>query len=268
MAASLPKTYRAAVFKTKGGPLTIETLELKDPPEGEVLIKVETCGVCHSDEMARHGVMGGGFPLTPGHEMIGHVVAITPSEKRWKIGDRIGGSWHGGHDGTCKACVQGFFQMCDNEQVNGITRNGGYAEYCSVRSEAAVPIPIHLDAAETAPLLCAGVTVFNSMRRLQVQPGSLVGVQGLGGLGHLAIQYANKFGFRVAAISRGADKEKFARELGAHEYIDTGSTDPAEALQKLGGAAMIVSTAPNAAAISPLLKGLGIQGKLLVLAGE
>lgn len=265
MPPSLPQTYKAAVFKESGKSLVIEELELKAPPIGEVLIKVEACGVCHSDTLAQNGMMGSTFPRVPGHEVIGRVVAVADGEKHWKVGDRVGGAWHGGHDGNCTACKKGMFQMCANEQVNGVSRDGGYAEYCALRSESAVPIPEHVDAASYAPILCAGVTVFNGMRHMNVTPGSLVAIQGLGGLGHLAIQYANKFGFRVAALSSSGDKEKFARELGAHEYIDGSKGDTGEALAKLGGAALIVVTAPNPKIIPGLFKGMGMQGKLLIL---
>ncbi|KAL9116716.1 MAG: hypothetical protein Q9187_006756, partial [Circinaria calcarea] len=262
---SLPKTYKQAVFKEAGAPLTVEEAELTPPSKGEVLVKVEACGVCFSDMFAQHNMMGGGFPIVPGHEIIGHVAAVGDDVAVWKVGDRIGGAWHGGHDGTCKACKKGFFQMCDNGVVNGETKGGGYAEYCKLRTEAAVRIPTHVDAAKYAPILCAGVTVFNSMRRMNIPPGATVGVQGLGGLGHLAIQYANKFGYRVVALSRNSQKEKFARELGAHEYIDASKGDTGEALQKLGGASLIVATAPSAEVMTPLLKGLGMLGKLLIL---
>ncbi|MCJ1474798.1 hypothetical protein MMC13_003458 [Lambiella insularis] len=266
MAPSLPKTYKAAIFKKKGESLTIEDVELKEPAAGEVMIKVEACGVCHSDSLVQAQMMGP-LPMIPGHEIIGRVVANGPGDKHlYKIGDRVGGAWHGGHDGTCKACKRGLFQMCPNAVVNGVQRNGGYAEYCNLREEAAVPIPEHADAAACAPLLCAGVTVFNSMRHMNIPPGELVAIQGLGGLGHLAIQYAHKMGYKVAALSSSGSKEKFARELGANEYLDASRVDHAEGLQKLGGAAMIVVTAPNPEIIGSLLEGLGIQGKLLVLA--
>lgn len=190
--------------------------------------------------------------------------------------------------GTCKACKQGYFQMCDNQVVNGGTKGGGCtfslssalisikrrlkksidAEYCTLRAEAAVQVPTHVDAAKYAPILCAGVTVFNSMRHMNIPPGSTVAIQGLGGLGHLALQYANKFGYRVIALSRDSKKEKFARELGAHEYIDGSKGDTGEALQKLGGASLIVATAPNAEVMEPLMKGLGVLGKLLILSSK
>lgn len=262
---SLPQTYKQAVFKEADAPLTIEDVKLTPPGKGEVLVKVEACGVCFSDMFAQKNIMGGGFPIVPGHEIIGHVAAVGDGASAWKVGDRIGGAWHGGHDGTCKACKKGWFQMCDNELVNGETKGGGYAQYCKLRTEAAVRVPAHVDAAKYAPILCAGVTVFNSMRHMNIPPGASVGIQGLGGLGHLAIQYANKFGYRVVALSRDSKKEKSARELGAHEYVDASKTDTGEALQKLGGMSLIVATAPSVDAITPLLKGLGILGKLLIL---
>ncbi|KAJ5569500.1 alcohol dehydrogenase [Penicillium hispanicum] len=263
---SLPSTYKHAAFKEAGAPLTIEEVKLTLPSAGEILVKVDACGVCFSDHIAQAYGIAGQFPAVPGHEIIGRVVAVGDNVSQWKVGDRIGGPWHGGHDGTCSACQQCHLQMCQQGIINGVTKQGGYAQYCILRAEAGVRIPAHVDAAEYAPILCAGVTVFNSMRRMNIKPGSVVAIQGLGGLGHLAIQYANRFGFRVVAISRGTDKEKFVRELGAHEYIDSSKQDPSEALQKLSGASLIVTTAPNAQAISPLLKGLGPLGKLLILA--
>ncbi|PGH23127.1 hypothetical protein AJ80_02756 [Polytolypa hystricis UAMH7299] len=264
--SNLPETYKRATFKEAGGPLTIESVNMELPAKGQILAKVEACGVCHSDIFAQKNAYGAGFPRVPGHEVIGHVAAVGEDVQGWKVGDRIGGPWHGGHDGTCKACQKGLFQMCDNEAINGITRDGGYGQYCTLRAEAAVRIPTNVDAAEYAPILCAGVTVFNSMRNMRVPPGSTVAIQGLGGLGHLALQYANKFGYRVVALSRHGKKEKFARELGAHEYIDESKAgDLGEALQRLGGADMIVVTAPGKQSLTPLLKGLGCLGKLLIL---
>ncbi|CAG8203980.1 unnamed protein product [Penicillium salamii] len=263
---SLPKFYKQAVFKEAGGPLTVEQTSLVLPAAGEVLVKVEACGVCFSDHLAQSYGLHGSFPITPGHEIIGKVAAVGDRVSQWQVGDRIGGAWHGGHDGTCPACRKGHYQMCDLGIINGVTKNGGYAEYCILRAEAGVRIPTHVEASKYAPVLCAGVTVLNSMRRMNVPPGSIVAIQGLGGLGHLAIQYANRFGWRVVALSRDSRKEKFVRDLGAHEYIDGSKEDPAEALQKLGGASLIVTTAPDPKVIPPLLKGLDILGKLLVLA--
>jgi D-arabinose 1-dehydrogenase-like Zn-dependent alcohol dehydrogenase len=194
------------------------------------------------------------------------VVAVPDSEKTWKVGARVGGPWHGGHDGTCKACKRGLFQMCKNETINGVMRDGGYAEYVMLRTEAVVSVPEEVDPAEYCPILCAGITVFNSLRKQNIPQGELVGVQGLGGLGHLALQYANKMGYKVVAISSSADKEDFARKLGAHEYIDGSKGDVGEQLQKLGGAACIIFTAPNPKLIQPLMGGLGPLGKLLILA--
>ncbi|KAL8770845.1 MAG: hypothetical protein Q9209_003496 [Squamulea sp. 1 TL-2023] len=283
MAATLPKTYKAAIFKQANEKLTIEDVELKQPEQGQVLIKVLATGVCHSDVMVQNGAFGSSYPIVPGHEMIGTVVAVAEGEKKWKVGDRVGGPWHGGHDGIshdtwpklavidwfqgiCKACNRGLFQMCGNATVNGVFRDGGYAEYCILRSEATVSIPPDVDPAAFCPLLCAGVTVFNSMRQQHIPPGEIVAVQGLGGLGHLAVQYAAKMGYRVVALSSSGAKEKFAKDLGASDYIDGSKEDQAEALQKLGGASMIVSTAPSAETIGQLVGGLGILGKLLILA--
>ncbi|KAK8182097.1 chaperonin 10-like protein [Phyllosticta capitalensis] len=262
---SLPKTYKAAVFEKTNSPLVIKELELKQPQEGQILIKVHACGVCHSDAMVKEGVMGQ-VPRIPGHEVVGTVVAVPPTEKKWKIGDRVGGGWHGGHDGICKACNRGFFQACDNEEVNGVTRDGGYAEYATLRTEAAVAVPEELDPAEAAPFLCAGVTVFNSIRKMNIVHGDTVAIQGLGGLGHLALQYSRKMGYKTVAISSSDSKKDFAFKLGANAYIDTSKEDAAEALQKMGGASCVVVTAPNPSIIGPLINGLGIEGKLLVLA--
>ncbi|GIC87825.1 uncharacterized protein Aud_004216 [Aspergillus udagawae] len=262
---SLPQTYKRAVFKELGQPLAVEDAPLKLPGSKELLIKVEACGVCYSDMYSQYNGLGGGFPIVPGHEIIGKVAAVGSDVGDWNVGDRIGAGWHGGHDGTCKACKKGWFQMCDNTVVNGATKEGGYAEYCIIRAESAVHIPAHVDAATYAPILCAGLTVFNSIRNMNIKAGETVAVQGLGGLGHLAIQYAKHMGYRVIAISRGADKEGAARELGADDYIDSSQGDAGEQLAALGGAALAITTASTAEAITPLLKGLGILGKLLVL---
>ncbi|KAF2087467.1 alcohol dehydrogenase [Saccharata proteae CBS 121410] len=265
MAPQLPKTYKAAVIEKNNQPLTLKQVDLKEPGEGEVLVKVQACGVCHSDEAVRGGLMGQA-PIIPGHEIIGHVAAIGPGEKRWKVGDRVGGAWHGGHDFTCKTCKRGFFQACDNEAINGVTKDGGYAEYCLLRTEAAVEIPKDVPAAEYAPLLCAGVTVFNGIRNMGITQGDTVAIQGLGGLGHLALQYSRKMGYRTVAISSSDKKRDFAMKLGATDYIDGSKEDTAEALQKLGGAALVVVTAPNPKIIGPLVNGCHAGGKLLVLA--
>ncbi|KAF2028803.1 alcohol dehydrogenase [Setomelanomma holmii] len=268
MAPSIPKTCRAVVIEKPGAPWAIKEIPVNQPKQGEVLIKVHACGVCHSDSFLQQGAFGdaASFPRIPGHEVIGTVVAIGDGEKKWKVGDKVGGPWHGGHDGTCKSCNRGLFQICQNEEVNGVSRDGGYAEYCTLRTEAVVRIPQDADPAEYAPLLCAGVTVFNGIRKMNITPGDIVAIQGLGGLGHLAVQYARKLGYRTVALSTSSNKEDFAAQLGATDYIDTSKESAADALQKMGGASLIVVTAPNPEVMGPLVAGLGPLGKLLILA--
>ncbi|CAG8961423.1 hypothetical protein HYFRA_00013371 [Hymenoscyphus fraxineus] len=263
---SLPKTYKAAVFEKKGAPFSLQDRELKLPSQGEVLVKVIASGVCHSDDGVRGGEFGNSFPIVPGHEIIGEIASVPDGEKRWKVGDRVGGPWHGGHDRVCKQCQRGQFQMCQDGAINGVTRDGGYAEYVLLRSEAVVNVPKDVDPVQYAPILCAGITVFNSIRKCKITPGDLVAVQGLGGLGHLAVQYANKMGYKVVALSSGSSKKDFAAKLGAHEYIDTSKGDASKKLMEMGGAALIVCTAPNAKAISPLTAGLEPGGRVLILA--
>ncbi|KAF4417015.1 hypothetical protein F53441_14540 [Fusarium austroafricanum] len=264
--SSLPQTYKACVLEKANAPYTLRDVTLQHPIKGQILVKVLACGVCFSDAAMASGHMGDVFPRTPGHEIIGDVVEVGEGVTRFNNGDRVGGPWHGGHDGTCRQCQRAQFQMCDNKEVNGVSRDGGFAEYVLLRSEAVVRVPKEMDPAEAAPLLCAGVTVFNGIRKLHVEQGNLVAIQGLGGLGHLAVQYANKMGYEVAVLSSGDDKADFAKKLGAHHYINTKKTDPAEELNKLGGAAIIVQTAPNPKAVSPLVSGLAVEGHLLSLA--
>lgn len=266
MTYSLPNTYKAAVVETVGGPIVLKDLPMKQPGPGQILIKVLACGVCGTDEYVQQGVLPHPYPIVMGHEFVGDVVAVgSDATTRFRLGDRVGGAWHGGHDSVCRSCQRGEFQMCDNAVANGVSFDGGYAEYALLRAEAAVPLPRDADPAATAPFLCAGVTVFNGMRKMHVEQGNLVAVQGLGGLGHLAVQYARAMGYRVVAISSGAAKREFAAKLGAHEYVDSSAQDPVEALVGMGGAALIVATAPNATAIGHLAGGLQAQGKLLVL---
>ncbi|KAJ9638783.1 hypothetical protein H2201_005724 [Coniosporium apollinis] len=267
MAPSIPKTCKAVVLEKAGAPWAIKEVPVEQPKAAEVLIKVHACGVCHSDTAVQEGHFPGiPYPIIPGHEVIGTIVAVGEGEKRWKEGDRVGGPWHGGHDGTCKACNRGLFQMCSNEAINGVTRNGGYSEYCTLRSEAAVSIPSDVDPADYAPLLCAGVTVFNGIRKMNIVQGDTVAVQGLGGLGHLAIQYARRMGYRTVALSSSGAKKDFATQLGATDYVDGSKEDTAEALQKMGGAALIVVTAPNPKIIGPLVNACAPGGKVLILA--
>ncbi|KAM0205308.1 hypothetical protein ACHAPQ_011303 [Fusarium lateritium] len=264
--SSLPTTYKAWQVQKAGEPLSLETFQLTQPGPGEVLVKVLACGVCHSDVGMQKGEFGPVHPRVPGHELVGDVVAVGEGVTKYSGGERVGGAWHGGHDSTCHACKLGQFQSCEIGIINGVTRNGGYAEFCLLREEAVVQVPMDLDPAEAAPLLCAGVTVFNGIRKMEIAQGSLVAIQGLGGLGHLAVQFAKKMGYRVAAISSGSSKKDFAFQLGADHYVDVTVDDPVEKLKELGGAALIVATAPNSKAISVLTGGLMIRGKLLVLA--
>ncbi|KAI1819891.1 alcohol dehydrogenase [Xylaria intraflava] len=264
--SQLPTSYKAAVIVKGGEPLVVKEVPLKKPGRNEVLVKVIACGVCHTDLFIASGGFGDFFPRVTGHEIVGDVVAVGEDVTKYSNGDRVGGAWHGGHDGTCRSCSRGQFQMCENEKFNGVHFDGGFAEYVILRAEAVSRVPKELDPAQAAPLLCAGVTTFNAIRKHHVEQGNLVAIQGLGGLGHLAVQYASKMGYRVAAISSGSAKRDFAFELGAHEYIDTTVDDPVKKLQELGGAAMIVSTAPNPKAISPLVGGLQPRGKLIMLA--
>lgn len=265
MASNLPETYKAAVVETVGGPLVLKDLPMKQAGPGQILVKVLACGICGTDKFEQQGMLPHPSPIVMGHEFVGDVVAVGSDVTRFAIGDRVGGAWHGGHDNVCRSCQRGAFQMCDNAVVNGVSFDGGYAEYAVLRVEAAVPLSRDADPAATAPFLCAGVTVFNGIRKMHVEQGNLVAVQGLGGLGHLAVQYARAMGYRVVAISSGAAKKEFAAKLGAHEYIDSSTKDPVEALTRMGGAALIVATAPNPAAIGKLAGGLQTQGKLLVL---
>ncbi|KAF4505766.1 hypothetical protein G6O67_007681 [Ophiocordyceps sinensis] len=269
MAPSLPKTYKAVVLPSVNSPFKLQDVELKRPGPGHILVKVLACGVCFSDVATAAGHMGHDiFPCVPGHEIVGDIVEVggDGSSSAWSVGQRVGGPWHGGHDNRCRQCQRGQFQLCDNGAVNGVSRDGGFAEYVVLRSEAVVRVPKDMEPAQAAPLLCAGVTVFNAIRKMHVEQGALVAVQGLGGLGHLAVQYARKMGYEVAVLSSGADKASFAKELGAHHYINTKSGDAMAELTKLGGAAIIVQTAPNPDVIGALVAGLAPTGTLLSLA--
>ncbi|KAM3507831.1 hypothetical protein MY11210_006968 [Beauveria gryllotalpidicola] len=264
--ASLPSSYKAVVIEKANAPFKIVDRQLKAPAAGEVLVKVLACGVCFSDVAIASGEMGNVFPRVPGHEIVGDIVQIGDGVKNLTVGERVGGPWHGGHDGICRACQRAQFQMCDNELVNGYSKDGGFAEYVLLRAEATARVPKEMDPAEVAPLLCAGVTVFNGIRKLRVEQGALVAVQGLGGLGHLAVQYASKMGYEVAVLSSGDDKADFAKQLGAHHYINSKAKDAVEELNKLGGASIIVQTAPNPKIVGPLIAALAPEGKLLSLA--
>ncbi len=258
---------KAAQIKQAGADFEIVDIDTPKPKTDEVLIKVEACGICHSDMFTKEGAFPGiEYPRVPGHEVIGVVEAVGDNVNHWKKGDRAGVGWHGGHCFECNACKRGDFVNCENAQVCGISYDGGYAEYVCAPKEAVVGVPDTLRSTDAAPLLCAGITVFNAMRNSSAKAGDTVAVQGIGGLGHLAIQYAHKMGFRTVAISTSDDKRKLSEELGAHHFINAKTQDAAEELQKLGGADLILATAPHSKAISSVVKGLGRNGQLLVVA--
>ncbi|MDA8431320.1 MAG: alcohol dehydrogenase [Geobacteraceae bacterium] len=250
-----------------GGPFELVEREIADPGPGHVRIKVEACGVCHSDAMTKEGMWPGiRYPRVPGHEIAGIVDAVGEGVAGWTRGQRAGVGWHGGHCGYCDSCRRGDFVTCQIAfQVTGISYDGGYADYMIAPAGALALIPEGLSAVDAAPLMCAGVTTFNSLRNSGARLGELVAILGVGGLGHLAIQYAAKMGFRVVAIARGTDKEPFVRKLGASHYIDNNDQDPAQELLKLGGARVILATAPDNTAISAVLDGLGVNGKLIIV---
>jgi D-arabinose 1-dehydrogenase-like Zn-dependent alcohol dehydrogenase len=257
---------RAMVVKGPKQGLALEERPLPRPGRGQVRVKVAACGICHSDKFAVEGLWPGlTFPRTPGHEVAGVVDAVGEGVERVRVGDRVGVGWHGHHDGTCAACLAGDYHHCRNARITGLTTDGGYADSMIASEVALALVPREIDFAQAAPLLCAGVTTFNALRNSGARPGDLVAVQGLGGLGHLGVQYAAAMGFEVAGVSRGKDKERFARELGAHHYLDTASEDAAARLQALGGAKVILATAPHAASISALVPGLGHGGALMVV---
>jgi D-arabinose 1-dehydrogenase-like Zn-dependent alcohol dehydrogenase len=257
---------RAAQLPKPGADFEIVEREIPNPDAGEVRIKVQACGVCHSDVFTKEGQWPGiQYPRVPGHEIVGLIDEVGAGVSGWKKGQRVGVGWHGGHDGTCRACRRGDFRNCQNLKVPGISYDGGYEQFMVAPVEAVVAIPESLGAAEAAPLLCAGITTYNSLRHSGAMPGDLVAVQGIGGLGHLGIQFASKFGYQVAAVGRGSESAALAEKLGASFYIDNKSTNAAEALQKLGGAQVILATAPSSKAMSELFDGLGPNGKLMVI---
>jgi len=258
---------KAAVIPAKGEAFVIEEREDPTPGAGEIRIAVEACGVCHSDAMVREGHLPGlQFPRVPGHEAAGRVDVVGDGVTHWKVGDRVGVGWHGGHCFECDFCRRGDFIRCANGKITGATHDGGYATSMVVPAESAARIPDELDAVHAGPLLCAGVTTFNALRNAGLRAGATVAIQGIGGLGHLGVQFARRMGCRTIAISRGDEKKALAEELGAHEYIDAKASDPAQALQALGGADLILATAPSGAAIESVFGGLGKRGRLLIVA--
>jgi D-arabinose 1-dehydrogenase-like Zn-dependent alcohol dehydrogenase len=257
---------KVAQISKPGADFEIVEREIPEPGPREVRIKVQACGVCHSDVLTKEGSWPGiQYPRVPGHEVAGIIDELGVGVSEWKKGQRVGVGWHGGHDGTCRECRRGDFRNCRNGKVCGISYDGGYQQYMVAPAEAVVAIPDTLGDAEAAPLLCAGITTYNALRHSGALPGDLVAVQGIGGLGHLGIQFANKFGYKVAAIGRGSENATLAKKLGAHVYIDSKSTNAADALQRLGGARVILATAPSSKAMSELIDGLGPNGEFMVI---
>lgn len=256
---------KAAQISKAGGDWELVERDIPEPGAGQVRVKVAACGICHSDALVKEGVWPGlQYPRVPGHEIAGQIDAVADNVTLWQKGQRVGVGWHGGHCFVCDQCRRGDFAMCVNRKVTGIDFDGGYQEYMIAPAAALAAIPDNLPAEEAGPFMCAGVTVFNALRNSGAHAGDLVAVHGIGGLGHLAVQYALRMGFKTVAINRGNDKESLARKLGANHYIDATSTDVIAELQKLGGANVILATAPNAEAISALVDGLAPGGKLLV----
>ena len=257
---------KAAQIPKPGADFEIVEREIPKPGAGQVRIKVQACGVCHSDMFTKEGAWPGiEYPRVPGHEVVGVIDEVSAGVTEWKEGQRVGVGWHGGQDGTCLFCRRGDFRNCRNLKVTGISYDGGYQQYMVAPVEALAAIPESLSAVEAAPLLCAGVTTFNALRHSGAMPGDVVAVLGIGGLGHLGIQFASKFGYKVAAIGRGSGNAALAKKLGASVYIDNKSTNAAEELQKLGGAQVILGTAPSSKSMSEVIDGLAPNGKLLVV---
>ena len=257
---------KVAQVPKPGADFQIVERDVPRPQRRQVRIKVHACGICGSDEFTKDGTWPGiEYPRVPGHEVVGVIDELGPEVTEWKKGQRVGVGWHGGHDGTCPACRRGDFRNCRNRKVPGIDYDGGYQEYMVAPAEAVVPIPDTLGPTEAAPLLCAGATTFDALRSSGAMPGDLVAVRGVGGLGHLGNQFASKFGYRVAAIARGSEDASVARQLGASVYINSKETNAADELQKLGGAQVILATAPSSKAMTELVPGLGPNGRLLVI---
>src|SRR5256714_12769151 len=256
---------KAAQISNPGGDFELVEREIPEPGPRQVRVKVEACGICHSDVVVKDGLWPGiQYPRVPGHEIAGRIDAVGSDVSQWTKRQRVGVGWHGGPCFVCDQCRRGDFAMCVNRKVTGIDFDGGYAEYMIAPAEALALIPKELPAEEAGPFMCAGVTVFNALRNSGARAGDVVAVQGIGGLGHLGVQYARQMGFQTVALGRGKDKAPLAKKLGAHHYIDSDVVDPVEELQKLGGARVILATAPSAKAISSVVEGLGVNGNLLI----
>ena len=260
---------KAVQISKAGGDFELVEREIPQPGLGEVRIKVEACGICHSDAFVKEGTFPGiTYPRVPGHEVAGYIDELGEGVSAWEKGQRVGVGWHGGHCFTCEPCRVGDFVNCQNQKITGITDDGGYAEYMIAPQEAVALMPDRLKAVDAAPLLCAGITTYNALRNSGARGGDLVAIQGIGGLGHLAVQFANKLGFRTVAISRGQKKKDLAFKLGAHHYLDSASVNVAEELSNMGGARIILATAPNSQAIARIVDGLSIDGKLMIVAAS
>src|SRR5271156_4054933 len=256
---------RAAQVPTPNAPFEIVEKEFPEPGPGHVRIRIQACGVCHSDSFTKEGLFPITYPRTPGHEVAGIVDAIGPDVPVFKTGQRVGLGWHGGHCNYCEPCRRGDFILCQNGQIAGISYDGGYADYVIAPANALAFLPEGLSPVEAGPLMCAGITTYNSLRNSGARPGDTVAIVGIGGLGHLGVQFAAKSGYRTVAIARGQDKAALAQQLGAHVYIDAQTQDPAAELQKLGGATTILATVTNASAMESVVGGLKEDGTLIVL---
>src|SRR5712672_707722 len=261
----MAKTYKA-VEVSAPGELRVVDRQVSEPGAGQVRIRVEACGICHTDAATVMGLYPGlTLPRVPGHEVIGRVEALGTGVSRWKVGQRVGVCLLAGEDGVCEPCRRGDIVNCQNPVTSGVTVDGGYAEVMIAEARAVSSVPDELTSAEAAPLLCAGITTYNALRNAGLRGGDLVAVQGIGGLGHLGVQFARHMGFRTVAIGRGRDKEKLAKDLGAHVYIDAAAEDAAAVLQRMGGARAILATGTSGSAMGPLVSGLAARGKLIVL---
>jgi propanol-preferring alcohol dehydrogenase len=261
----MSRKMKVAQISNPGGDWDLVERDIPEPGVGQIRVKVEACGICHSDTLVKEGLWPGlQYPRVPGHEVGGRIDALGDNVTAWQKNQRVGVGWHGGHCFVCEQCRRGDFAMCVNRKVTGIDFDGGYAEYMIVTATALAAIPDQLPAEEAGPFMCAGVTVYNALRNSGARAGDVVAIHGIGGLGHLGVQYARQMGFETVAINRGNDKETLARKLGAHHYVDATADDVVVELQKLGGAKVILATAPNAQAISALADGLAPSGKLLV----
>lgn len=257
---------KAIQVSKAGGPLELVDREIPVPKRDWVRIKIQACGVCHSDMMMKEGYWPGlQYPRIPGHEVAGIIDEVGENVNVWKKGQRVGVGWYGGHCGVCEPCRRGELACCVVGPITGFTFDGGYAEYMVAPAQSLAAIPDGVSPEDAGPLLCAGLTTYNALRNSGARPGDLVAIQAIGGLGHLAVQYANKFGYRTVAIGRGTDAKELALKLGAHAYIDSQATNPVEELNKMGGAQTILSTAPSGKAMSPLIDGLKVKGKFLVV---